>query len=71
MIKELQEVQGGPPTSYKWSCNPYKWPHKWVTGIIMPISGVMGPYLQLVGADLVVRERNLLQNARNKPSTFY
>ena len=27
-------LQGGPPTSYKWSCNPYKWPYNWVTGVI-------------------------------------
>ncbi len=29
------------PTSYKWSCNPYKWPYKWVTGVITPISEVI------------------------------
>ena len=28
------------PTSYKWSCNPYKWPYAWVTGVITPTSGV-------------------------------
>ena len=26
----------GPPTSYKWSYNPYKWPYKWVIGVISP-----------------------------------
>ena len=29
------------PTSYKWSYNPYKWPYKWVTGVIIPINGVI------------------------------
>ena len=24
------------PTSYKWDCNPYKWPYKRVTGVISP-----------------------------------
>ena len=28
------------PTSYKWSCNPYKWPDTWVTDVITPTSGV-------------------------------
>ena len=28
--------------------NHYKWPYKWVTGVITPMSRVMGPYLQLV-----------------------
>ena len=32
------------------SYNPYEWPYNWVTGFITPISGVMGPYLYLVGA---------------------
>ena len=22
--------------SYKWSYNPYKWPYKWVTGVMKP-----------------------------------
>ncbi len=30
-------VQGGPLPSYKWSHNPYKWPYKWLTGVITPI----------------------------------
>ena len=34
-------LQGGPPTSYKWSYNPYKWPYNWVTGVITPISGLI------------------------------
>lgn len=29
---------------------PCEWPNKWVTGIITPTSGVMGPDLQLAGA---------------------
>ena len=29
-------LQGGPPTSHKWSYNPYKWPYKWVSGVITP-----------------------------------
>ena len=32
------------PTRYKWSYNPYKWPSEWVTGVITPLRGVMGPY---------------------------
>ena len=32
-------VQGGPPTSYNWSYNPYKWPYKWITGVITLING--------------------------------
>ena len=35
------------------SYNPYEWPDNWVTGFITPISGVMGPYLYLVGAHFV------------------
>ena len=29
------------PSSYKWSYNPYRWPYKWVTGVIIPINGVI------------------------------
>ena len=29
------------PATYERSCNPYKWPHKWVTGVITPIFGVI------------------------------
>ena len=28
-----------------WSCNPYKWPYKWVTGVITLLLGVIGPTL--------------------------
>ena len=35
-------------TSYERVSNHYKWPYKWVTGVITPMSRVMGPYLQLV-----------------------
>ena len=28
----------GPYDRYKWSYNPYKWPYKWVTGVITSIS---------------------------------
>ena len=35
------QKQGGPSTSYKWSYSPHKWPYKWVTGVIIPQSGVM------------------------------
>ena len=31
--------------SYTWRYNPYKWLYKMVTGVVTPISGVMGPYL--------------------------
>ena len=29
------------PTRHKWSYNPYKWPYKWVTGVITPLRGVI------------------------------
>ena len=29
------------PVTYERSCNPYKWPHKWVTRVITPIFGVI------------------------------
>lgn len=33
-------------TSYTWSYNPYKWPYRFITGVISPcISGVISPYL--------------------------
>ena len=35
----ILKVQGGPPTSYKWTYN------KWATGVITPISGVMTPFI--------------------------
>ena len=25
------------PTTSKWSYNPFKWPYKWVTGVISPL----------------------------------
>ena len=31
-----------PTTNDKWSCNPYKWPYKWATGVItltLPVGG--------------------------------
>ena len=41
-------------TSCKRSQNTYKWPYKWVSaGISSLVSGVMGPYLKLVGARFV------------------
>ena len=33
------------PTIYKWSCNPYKWPYKWVTGVITLLIGVITPFI--------------------------
>ena len=33
------------PTSCKWSCNPYKWPYKCVTGIITLLIGVKTPVI--------------------------
>ena len=36
-----KQLQGGPPSSYKWSYNPYNWPYNWVTGVITPISEVI------------------------------
>ena len=37
--------QGGPPTSYKWSYNPYKWPYKWVTGVRTLLVEVIIPFI--------------------------
>ena len=34
-------IEGGPLASNKWSYNTYKWPYKWITGVITPISGVI------------------------------
>ena len=28
----------GPGSSYKWSYDPYKWPYKWVTGVLTPFT---------------------------------
>ena len=34
------------PTSYKWSYNNlYKWPDKWVTGVITLLMGVITPFI--------------------------
>ena len=45
-MKHPLPTKGGPRADrYKWSYNPYKWPYKWVTEVIIPINGVMGPYL--------------------------
>ena len=38
---ELRDVQSGLLPVIKGVINPYKWPHKWVTGIVTPISGVI------------------------------
>ena len=35
-------------TGYKWISNPYKWPYKWVTLVITPISKVITPTYILV-----------------------
>ena len=32
------------PTSYKWRYNPYKWPYKWVTGVITLLIEVIIPF---------------------------
>ena len=46
------DVQGGPPTSYKWSYKPYKWPYKWVTGVITLLIGVITPFITSRGPTL-------------------
>ena len=33
------------PTSYKLSYNPYKWPYKWVTGVIPLLIGVITQFI--------------------------
>ena len=39
------------PTSFVWSYNPYKWPYKWLTGVVsphpIPLAG-RGPLLQVI-----------------------
>ena len=42
----LMEGTRRAPTSYKWGCNPYKWPHKnWVTGVITLLKEVITPFI--------------------------
>ena len=37
-------IQGGAPTSYKWSYNPYKWPYTLgLPGVITLLIGVIRP----------------------------
>ncbi len=45
LIVIIMTLQGGPPTSYKWSYKPYKWPYKWVTGVITILIGVITPLI--------------------------
>ena len=33
------------PTIYKWSYNSYKWPYKWVTGVITLLIRVITPVI--------------------------
>ena len=35
----------GPGSSYRWSCTPYKWPSKWVTGVITLPTVVITPLI--------------------------
>ena len=54
--KSLLEMtlQSGPRDDhYKWSYNPYKWPYKWVIGIITLLIGVIIPFIMIVWAHLV------------------
>ena len=48
-LKVVGHLQGGPLlviSSYEWSSNPYKWPYKWVTGVITPLLlGVIIPFI--------------------------
>ena len=38
----LKPAQGGPRADrYKWRCNFYKWPYKWVPGVITLLIGVI------------------------------
>jgi len=50
-----QAYNVGPYDRYKWSYSPYKWPYKWVTGVITPTNGViiLLLYVYLVGSYLV------------------
>ena len=41
------------PTSYTWNYNPYKWPYKWVTGVITLLIGAITPFATRLGAHLV------------------
>ena len=33
------------PASYTWSSNPYKWPYKWVTGVVTLLIRVITPFI--------------------------
>ena len=49
-LKQGQEqtfttLQGGPLPFNKWTYNPYKWPCKWVTGVITVPMGVITPVI--------------------------
>ncbi len=42
---EMLFYKVGPGSSYKWSCTPYKWPSKWVTGVITLLTLVITPLI--------------------------
>ena len=39
--RQLREFFPKGATSYKWTDNPYKWPYKWITGVITPTTSVI------------------------------
>ena len=53
LLRHIAPCRMGRSSLEMGSYNPYEWPYNWVTGFITPISGVMGPYLYLVGAHFV------------------
>ena len=56
--KVLTESTGWATTSYKWIYYPYKWPCKWITGVITPTSGVITLLITSAGAHLVPSMEN-------------
>ena len=62
------------PTGYKWSCNPYKCPYEWLTGVITPIHGVTSLLQRREGVHIVVfhpqgkKQPSLAQHVAAEPS---
>ena len=69
-------LQGGPPTSYKWSYNPNKWPYNWVNGVITLLIGVITPFITGRGPTLCFRNcsnlsRSMYSQALNGALSVY
>ena len=47
---ELSPHKVGPGSSYKWSCNPYEWPYKWVSyNPTCLLVGIISPFITVKG----------------------